>query len=53
MKKALDPFQFIVIAVAGWMNQRQARRVESPGSTTHTRQELRRQLLRQPIQQHP
>src|SRR5690242_16005110 len=28
MKKALDPFQFIVIAVAGWMNQRQQNVIE-------------------------
>ncbi len=28
MKKALDPFQFIVIALAGWMNQRQQSVIE-------------------------
>jgi transposase InsO family protein len=28
MKKALDPFQFIVIAMAGWMNQRQQHVIE-------------------------
>ena len=28
MKKALNPFQFIVIVLAGWMNQRQQNVIE-------------------------
>jgi putative transposase len=28
MKKTLDPFQFLVIAMAGWMNQRQQNVIE-------------------------
>jgi hypothetical protein len=28
MRSALDPFQFVVIAVAGWMNQHQQQVVE-------------------------
>ena len=28
MEKSLSPFQFLVIAVAGWMNQRQQNVIE-------------------------
>ena len=28
MAKVLDPFRFLLIAVAGWMNQRQVRMIE-------------------------
>ncbi len=28
MRSVLDPFQFVVIAIAGWMNQRQQQVIE-------------------------
>ena len=28
MTKSLDPFRFVLIAVAGWMNQEQLRAIE-------------------------
>ena len=28
MPRSLDPFQFLVIAVSGWMNQRQRETIE-------------------------
>src|SRR5688572_26903339 len=42
MLRVLDPFRFVLIAVAGWMNQRQLQIIDypsrgEPGSTRATR----------------
>src|SRR5436305_6197340 len=41
MSRLLDPFQFLVIAIAGWMNQRQLQAIE------HLREENR--ILREQL----
>jgi hypothetical protein len=44
MPRVLDPIQFVMIGLAGWMNQRQLRTIEYPEYLREENRVLREQL---------